>query len=74
VPPNFNTYTINHVTAKGLQRLCLEKGSLRWHINELLGCACIFTAGHLLSIQKEESYIGYNNGILGRLTIDGRVG
>jgi len=42
VPHNFNTYTINHVMAKGLQRLHFNKGSVEWHLNELLGCACIF--------------------------------
>jgi len=32
---NFNTYTINHMMAKGLQRLYLEKRSERRHLKSL---------------------------------------
>jgi hypothetical protein len=40
-----------------------QKG-LRWHLRRLLGCACIFSAGHLL-IKKEKVCTGENNGMLG---------
>jgi hypothetical protein len=62
---NFNLYIKNHVMARASKGYSLKKGSLRWHLNELLGCACIFFAEHLLTIYKEEICAGENNGIVG---------
>jgi len=64
-------YIINHVMAKGLQRLYLKKGSVRWHENELLRCACIFFAGHLTAINKQEGRAADNNGISGSVMMVG---
>ena len=57
--------------AKGLQRLYLTKGSVRWHENELLKPPCIFLAGHLTAINKQEGCAGENNGIAGSVISDG---
>jgi len=32
--------------ANSIQWLYFEKGSPRWRLSEVLGCACIFSTGH----------------------------
>jgi len=45
VPPNFNTEIINHVMAKGLQRLYCNKGSLRWHLKSFWDVCASYLQG-----------------------------
>jgi len=62
---NFNTYTINHMMAKGLQRLYLEKRECETAPKKPFGFVCIFSAGYLPTIFKEGICAGENNGIFG---------
>jgi len=53
--------------AESLQRLYVEKESLRWHLEGFLGVRASFLLGILHKVCKEEISAGDNNGILGSI-------